>query len=94
MIIAYSAVSTFQVRLPSGDDQTSLLHLIVHIRDQFDCIIEFNLSSVSVIPDSIGLTHLINDIQSASGGVTTNLFVQLLASQNQNIVGQMIHPNE
>ena len=53
MIVAYSTVSTFQVRLPCGDDSTSLLHLIVHIRDQLDCITEFNLSSITVIPDSV-----------------------------------------
>ena len=90
MIIAFSPISTFQVRLPVGDDQTSLLHLVVHIRDTLDCITEFNMSSVTVLPDSVGIANLINDIQSSSGGITTNPIVQLLASGNQNIVGQVI----
>ncbi len=89
-IVAFSSVSIFQVRLPAGDDQTSLLHLIVQIRDTLDCITEYNMSSLTVLPDSVGINDLINDIQSSSGGITTNPIVQLLASGNQNIVGQMI----
>ncbi len=83
-------MSIFQVRLPAGDDRTSLLHLIVQIRDTLDCITEYNMSSLTVLPDSVGINDLINDIQSSSGGITTNPIVQLLASGNQNIVGQMI----
>ncbi|CAF4263664.1 unnamed protein product, partial [Adineta steineri] len=89
-IIAYSSVSTFQVRLPLGDDQTSLVHLTVYIRDTLDCITKFNLSSVTVISDSIGITSLLNDIQNSSNQLTTNPVIQLLASGNQNIVGQVI----
>jgi hypothetical protein len=90
MIIAFSSVSTFQVQLPTGDDQTSLLHLIVYIRDQLNSITEFNMASVNVIPDSAGIADLINNIQSSSSGITANPIVQLLASENQNIVGQII----
>jgi hypothetical protein len=89
MIIAFSPVSTFQIRLPSGDDQT-LLHLIVDIRDQLNSITEFNMTSVNVIPDSAGIADLINNIQSSSSGITANPIVQLLASENQNIVGQIL----
>jgi len=90
MIIAYSSISTFQVQLPAGDDQTSLLHLVVYIRDILDCITQFNMSSVTILPDSVGIANLINDVQSSSGGTTTNPIVLLLASENQNIVGQLI----
>jgi hypothetical protein len=89
MIIAFSPLSKFQIRLPSGDDQT-LLHLIVDIRDQLNSITEFNMTSVNVIPDSAGIANLINNIQSSSSGITANPIVQLLASENQNIVGQII----
>jgi len=80
----------FQVLLPAGDDQTSLLHLVVNIRDTLDCITEFNLPSISVLPDLVGIANLISGIQSSSGAITTNPTVQLLASGNQNIVGQVI----
>jgi len=90
MIIAFSPVPTFQVRLPAGDNQTSLLNLIINIQDTLACITVYNISSVSVTPDTVGIANLINDIQGPSGGVTTNPIVQLLASGNQNIVGQVI----
>jgi hypothetical protein len=89
-MIAFSAFSVFQVRLPAGDDQTSILNLIVYIRDQLDCITEYNMSSIIVTPDSVGINDLINAIQSSSTGITNNPIVQLLASGNQNIVGQVI----
>jgi hypothetical protein len=89
MIIAFSPLSKFQIRLPSGDDQT-LLHLIVDIRDQLNSITEFNMTSVNVIPDSAGIADLIDNIQSSSSGITANPIVQLLASENQNIVGQIL----
>jgi len=90
MIIAFSSVSTFQVRLPAGDNQTSLLNLIINIQDTLACVTEYNLSSVSVTPDTVGIANLINDIQGPSSGIATNPIVQLLASGNQNIVGQVI----
>ncbi len=91
-IVAFSPdpVSQFQVRLPAGDDLTSLLHLIVNIRDTLYGVTEFNMSSISVLPDLVGINNLISDIQSSSGAITTNPMVQLLASGNQNIIGQVI----
>ncbi len=86
MMIAFSPVSTFQVRLPAGNDPTSLLHIVIHIRDLLDCITEFNISSISVIPDSDRITDLINNIQSS----TNNSFIRILAGGNQNLVGQVI----
>jgi hypothetical protein len=90
MMIAFSPISTFQVRLTAGNDPTFLIHITIQIRDELDCIAEFNISSISVIPDSAGITDLIDSIQSLSNGLTNNPIVQLLASGNQNIVGQVI----
>ena len=90
MMIAFSMLSVLQVRLPAGDDQRSVVHLVVSIRDQLDCTTEYNLSSVIVTPDSVGINDLINNIQSSSNEITNNPIVQLLASGNQNIVGQVI----
>ncbi|CAF1672869.1 unnamed protein product, partial [Adineta ricciae] len=90
MIIAYSTVPMFKVLLPAGNNQTTLLHLTVYIRDQMDCTTVLNLSSVSVIPDTVAIINLINDIQSSSNRITTNSIIQLLASENQNLVGQVL----
>jgi len=90
IMIAFSSVSDFQIRLPAGDAQTSLLNIVIHIRDILDCVTEVNISSVSVIPDSTGITDLINTLQNSPNEITNNPIVRLLASQNQNIVGQII----
>jgi hypothetical protein len=87
---AFSPGSIFQVRLPAGDDSTSILNLIVVIRDQLDCTTQYNLSFVFVTPDSAGINNLINDIQGSTNGLANNPIVQLLASGNQNIVGQVL----
>ena len=89
MMISFSPISTFQARLPVGNDQTSLLHLIVRIRDRLECITELNITSVYVRPDSAAMNDLINSLQSSSSS-TNNPIIQLLASGNQNTVGQVI----
>jgi hypothetical protein len=71
-MIAFSSISIFQVRLPPVNNQTPL---IVYIRDTFDSITEYNLSSVSVVPDLVEIN---------------NLTVQLLTILNQNTINQMI----
>lgn len=89
-MIAFSAIPIFQVRFPASNDPTGILHLTIVIRDQLDCIIELNMSSVIVVADSVGITDLINDLQSSSNDITNNPIVQLLAGGNQNTVGQVI----
>jgi hypothetical protein len=49
-LIAFSLVSSFEVRLPASDES---LQLVICIRDQRDCATEWNnLSSISVRMDS------------------------------------------
>ena len=71
-IIAFSSVSSFQVRLPIGNH----LNFIVHIRDIMNGITEYNLSSVTVLSESIDLSE--------------QSFIELLSSGNQNAIGQII----
>lgn len=58
------------------------------IRNQLNCIIEYNISSVIVLPDSTAINDLVTSIQSASS--PNNPIVQLLVSGNQNTVGQIL----
>ena len=90
MIIGYSEVSIFNVQLPMGDNQTSLLHLYIDIRDQMNCVTEMNLSSVYVFPDNTAINNLLNDLSQTTGGNSSNPIIQLLAGQNQNLVGQVL----
>jgi len=79
VMIAFSIVSTIEILLPSGNDQL----LIIQIRDQLNCLTEYNLSSlVSVRSDF----ESIDNFQSS----TNNPIVNLLASGNQNIIGQVL----
>jgi hypothetical protein len=90
LMIGFSSMSNFDVQLPAGDDNTSTVNLIVHIRDTLECVAEYNMSSVSVIPDTAGINNLINNLQVSTSAVNNNPIVQLLAGGNQNTVGQII----
>ncbi|CAF0915635.1 unnamed protein product, partial [Adineta steineri] len=50
-IIAFSSEYNFQVRLPAGDNETSLLNLVVYVRDLAGSVTQVNISSVNIIAD-------------------------------------------
>ncbi len=90
MIIGFTTQSSFQLRLPPGDDNNSLPNISVHIRDMLNCVTEYNMSTIMILPDSIGITALIDVVQQPDNETNSNPLVQLLASGNQNIVGQIL----
>ena len=85
-----------QVRLPAGQVNNSVLSLSASIRDRLDCLTEVNLSSVVVVADSSEIDELVRSVlvsasSSASvNGSTSNSLSRVLASGNQNAVGQVI----
>ncbi|CAF4382246.1 unnamed protein product, partial [Adineta steineri] len=89
-IIAVSPEDNFQVRLPAGDNGTSLLNLVVYVRDLLNSVTQVNISSVNVIADMAIINDLIDKITNSSSTITNNAIVRLLSSGNQNVVGQMI----
>jgi hypothetical protein len=89
-MVAFSSVSTFHLRLPAGDSQTSLLQIVISIRDLLDCVVEVNMSSISVLVNTDQFNNLINNLQSSTNQLNQNPFVQLLSSGSQNIVGQVL----
>ncbi|CAF3980867.1 unnamed protein product, partial [Adineta steineri] len=90
VIIAFSAVSNFQVFLPAGNDTTSLLNIIINIRDTSNCITEYYMSPITVRSDSEGINKLITTFQNSANSLTSNPLVRILSSGNQNAVGQII----
>jgi hypothetical protein len=90
MMLAFSPISTFQLRLPAGNDNASSLNIIASIRDMLDCVTEFQMQSLVVMLDSTAIDALINVLQPPSNGATTNPIIQLLVGGNQNTVGQLI----
>ncbi|CAF3754605.1 unnamed protein product [Adineta steineri] len=89
-IIAFSSEYNFQVRLPAGDNGTSLLNLVVYVRDLLNSVTQVNISSVNIIADMAIINDLIDKITNSSSTITNNAIVRLLSSGNQNVVGQMI----
>lgn len=60
------------------------------VRDTLDCVAEANISSVMVTRDASSVADLMSTLQNASRLLNTNPLVQLLASGNQNTVGQTL----
>jgi hypothetical protein len=89
-MIAFSVIPEFEVRLPSPNDNTSILNLFVQIRDTLECVTEFNITSVIVTADASGVNALIDALQSSVSSLTSNPIVQLLSTGNQNTIGQII----
>lgn len=87
IIVAYSPESTFQVRLPPGDNQTSLLNIAIHVRDTLDCVTVVNMTRIPVMTDQ----REINDLLNLANLSNNNPIVQLLWSGNQNIVAQIVN---
>ncbi|CAF4334891.1 unnamed protein product, partial [Adineta steineri] len=89
-IIAFSPEDNFQVRLPAGDNETSLLNLVVYVRDLAGSVTQVNISSVNIITDTATINDLIDEITNLSSTITNNPIVRLLSSGNQNVVGQIM----
>jgi hypothetical protein len=87
MIVAFSFQPIFQVRLSTTDDQNqTLVHLTVHIRDRLECLTEVNLSSILITSDVSAITSFIDHLQN----FTDDPLIDLLSSGSQNLVGQLI----
>jgi hypothetical protein len=89
-MLAFTPTSLSQLRMLAGDGNTSSLNLIGNVRDTLDCVAEFNMTSVTIVPDSVGIASFVDAVQNLGSGITNNPLVQLLASGNQNTVGQVI----
>lgn len=90
LMIGFALFDETNLRLPTSNDNTSLIHLIVHIRDTLDCVTEYNLPSVTVTLDTDGINALISTLQVSTNAANSNPIVQTLASGNQNAIGQVI----
>ena len=89
-MIGFSTLPDFQVRLPAGDEQTSMLNMVVRIRDKFDSFRSWNMSSIFVVQDKETMNDLMEILQDSPREMDSNPFIRLLASGNQNLVGQII----
>jgi hypothetical protein len=86
-MLGYTNESIYQLKLPGSMDKTVSLHIIVHIRDRFDCVTDFNLSLVTVSADLRLITQLIDNLQEEN----TDPIIELLANAaDENSIGQIV----
>ena len=96
-MLGFTTQNTFQVRMPMGDSNSTLLHLVVRVRDTFGCVTEMNMSSISVLPDTHNITEFMTAVQLTYNNtlndsrITSNPFIQILyGSGNENNVCQLL----
>jgi hypothetical protein len=89
-MLAFSLLPSLKIQLPAGDDNTSSLNLTVHIRDVLNCVKEYDMEPVIVIPDLTAIDTLIDVLKNPSNESTSNAIFQALNSGNQNTVGQVV----
>lgn len=90
IMVAFSRVSTFTIRLPAGNEQDSSLHVMIYIRDTLDCVQEVNIPSMIVSLDSQELNNFIDIFQTSPTALTKNPLARLLYGGNQNVIGQVL----
>lgn len=90
MMLGFSTQSHVQLRLPPGDDITSIMYIIVHIRDNHDCLTKYYMDSIVVVPDLTEINTLVNVLQQSSNEKNGHPLVQLLAGADQNTVAQVV----
>lgn len=90
-MLAYSYQPRFTLRLPTGNSNTSLVHIIVQVRDILNCVSEYSLRPVIVRADTAEVTTLVDALQQTNvQTINNNPTIQLLASGNPNVVGQVL----
>ena len=89
-ILAFTTLSTIEVRLPVADENTSLINITVYIRDMFDCAAEYDIGPVLVVPDSPEIIKLIDILQDRNNDVVTNPIIDLLTNSNEITIGQIL----
>ena len=79
-----------QLYLPPSIDSTSTLHLLVHIRDGFDCVQQFILPTVTVHHNRSAVEQFVHILQQSKIDLNDDPILHLLNNGDKNIVGQMI----
>ena len=83
----------FQVRMPIGDLNSSLLNIIAYIRDEYDCVTKINISSISIIENEVDVNEFLSLIQSTTNNsqMSLNPLIRTLyGSGNENDICQWL----
>jgi hypothetical protein len=92
-MLASTTRSLYELRLPAGTGNSSLVNVIVHIRDTLSAVTEFNLSSVVVKSDTKQINTLLNileQMKSNEASGNNNPIIESLSKDDPNDVGQAL----
>ena len=90
MMLDHTTESTIKLRLPPSVEEISIYHLVVHIRDTFDCVYEYSLPSVYMLHDEKTITNFIDGLTNTEQLPSNDTISQLLNSGDRNSIGQLI----
>ena len=91
VMLASTTSSLYGLRLPPGTGNSSLVNVIVHIRDSLSAITEHNLPPVLVKSDTEEINTLINMIEQRNTAASgNNTIIELLAGSDPNTIGQIL----
>ena len=77
-ILAFSAIATFEVRLPAGS-----MHLLIDIRDTYDCVTQWNITeTMSVTQDASNISDLSSLLISGNQNVIGQILISLAQEFN------------
>ena len=90
VMLAFTTMNISNIQLPAGYGNTSSINLTVHIRDVLNCVKEFYMDPIVVIPHNEAIDELINAIKQPNHLKTNNSIIRALASGHPNTVGQLV----
>ena len=72
IMVAFSTVSDFQIRLSSENSNETSVQLVVSIRDARDCVTVFPLSLVTIVVDAAPVNALMNTLLNSPQALTSD----------------------
>ncbi|CAM4846598.1 unnamed protein product, partial [Rotaria magnacalcarata] len=90
VILGSTINSLFELRLPIGCGNASLVNVIVQIRDQLNSVTEANISAVSVVPTRTNIDSFVKAINISSTVPSKHPLVEILSKNNSVLTGQVI----
>lgn len=93
-MLGSTIVPTFDALLPTSQSKISSFEIIVQVRDKFNAVTEVNITTVSVVQDSINVDYFIKLLNSSSTNVSSvfkkNPFINFLNKNNSITTAQVI----
>lgn len=97
LMIGYTTLTSFQIRIPIDDLNSSLIQPFVRVRDQYDCTTEINLSLIFLQMDLSETLSLLTTIKSTVVNSdyrivmnTSNSLIEILYGGYQNDICQVL----